>query len=322
MGYDKDRFLKEQPKIARLFTAARSKNRLGHAYLLFGDPSAPLKETALYLAKSLQCEKDTLACNSCPSCHRFNQGIHPDFLFIDGSQTAIKKADVDGISDRFAFTSLEEKHISSYVINHVENISSEAINALLKTLEEPAGNTVAFLTTDNKSRVLPTILSRCEPIQVESPDLLQVLDDYRGDYDKKEYYIVSNFAYSEEDKAELIEGKEFGLAYESAMDFLNALADDPSSAPFHFMNMAAKELKGSKCYTYFYSIIAMVFVLSSLNEPQGPLKEMAMKLKANFSDKLIKAALLTEEAKNKQAANLSFTLMGARIIRVLEGEKE
>src|SRR5574344_947698 len=313
MSYDKESFFQEQPRLAKFFTSAREQNRLSHAFLLYGEPSAPLKETALYLAKSLQCQNDVLACNSCSSCLRFNKGTHPDFLFIDGSKSPIKKADVDNIADFFALTSFEKNHVSSYIINHAENISVEAINALLKTLEEPSGNTVAFLTTDNKSRVLPTILSRCEAIEVKSPDLVKEVNDYKGDYDRTEYFIVSHFAYGEEDKAELIESKEFGAAYEDAMIYLRSLSETPKDSSFVLLNQVSQDLKGSKCYTYFYSVLAIVFWFAALDKKEGPLKEMAAKLSANFGERLLKAANLLQEARTKAPANLNFTLMCARL---------
>lgn len=53
-----------------------------------------------------------------------------------------------------------------YIINLVENMNVQAINSLLKFLEEPPANTYAFLTTENETKVLPTILSRCEKLRM------------------------------------------------------------------------------------------------------------------------------------------------------------
>ena len=84
-NYTKEEFLKEQSPLARLFISAKTNNHLSHAYLINGDYSSPLKESAIFLAKSLNCKESALACSSCNNCKKFDEGIHPDFIYIDGT---------------------------------------------------------------------------------------------------------------------------------------------------------------------------------------------------------------------------------------------
>lgn len=156
-----------QPLIFQTFGNALNNRNLSHAYLLLGEEGTPTKEVAMYLAQSLVCdEPNPFACDKCPSCHRFKEGAYTDFYFFDGAETSIKKENVLTLEKAFNMTSVEHKGVLLYVMNNVENMTVEAINALLKFLEEPAPHVYAFLTTSNVSNVLPTIQSRSQILRL------------------------------------------------------------------------------------------------------------------------------------------------------------
>lgn len=158
---------KYQPLVFQTFSNALNSNRLSHAYLLSGESGVPLKETAIYLAKSILCDHPTpFADLSCRTCRRIDEGQYPDFIFIDGSEGSIKKEDVAYLLSSFQQTAIEKKGLLVYVINELENMTVEAINSILKFLEEPPPSTFAILTTRNASKILPTIVSRCETIRM------------------------------------------------------------------------------------------------------------------------------------------------------------
>jgi DNA polymerase-3 subunit delta' len=320
MAYDKERFSQEQPILAKFFINAIEKKRLSNAYLLYGEPSAPLLESALFIAKSLECEKGPLACGLCPSCKRFAQNIHPDCKIFDGSQGLIKKSDIDTISEFYATTVLEKGHRSVYIINHIENITEEAINALLKTLEEPSGETVAILTTDNLDKVLPTILSRSEPLQVRSPDLVKEAVDYQGEQGQLIYFLVSHFAYDEDQKKAIIEskGKEFTSAYDLMMEYVDALIKKPTEATYLLMKDGPGKIKGNKCYNYFYSMLSLIFTQALQGNDTSPFKEITAGL-SSYEAVLPQAIALLNKAEAESQANMNFTFMLARLARIMEG---
>ena len=107
----KEEFLKEQSPLARLFISAKTNNHLSHAYLINGDYSSPLKESAIFLAKSLNCKESALACSSCNNCKKFDEGIHPDFIYIDGTLQTIKKDSINDLSSFFALSAFEKDHL-------------------------------------------------------------------------------------------------------------------------------------------------------------------------------------------------------------------
>lgn len=156
-----------QPVAYRSFAHALANHRIAHAYLLSGEAGVPLLKAATFFAKSLLCDHpNPLACEECRSCLRIDHRTYSDFIVIDGKDGQIKKGDVQAVVADFSKTPLEAKGIMIYVVNLVENMNVQAINSLLKFLEEPPAGTYAFLTCENEAKVLPTILSRCERIRL------------------------------------------------------------------------------------------------------------------------------------------------------------
>lgn len=156
-----------QPLLYQTFVNAISSGKLAHAYLLSGENGIPLLETATFIAKSLVCDNPSpLACDNCPSCRRIEHKTYADFAILDGKEGQIKKGDVQDIVGDFSKTAMESKGIMIYIINLVENMNVQAINSLLKFLEEPPAKTYAILTTENETKVLPTIISRCEKLRM------------------------------------------------------------------------------------------------------------------------------------------------------------
>ncbi len=184
-----------QPIIYQTFTNSLKNRTLSHAFLLVGNPGTPLYEVAKYLAKSILCDEPSpLACDSCITCMRIDSDNYPDIIKLDGSKATIKKEDVLNIESRFEKTAFETKGIMIYIINLVENMTLEAVNSVLKFLEEPESEVYAFLTTNNVNNVLPTIVSRCQTLPLKSLPREQVIGDAEGLLiDKQDAELLSYF---------------------------------------------------------------------------------------------------------------------------------
>ena len=174
-----DKYLKnKQPIIYQTFTNSLKNKTLSHAYLLVGNPGTPLMETAKFLAKTILCDDPSpLACSNCITCLRIESDNYPDVITLDGAKGTIKKDDVLNIESRFEKTAFETKGIMIYIINLVENMTLEAVNSILKFIEEPEGEVYAFLTTNNINNVLPTIVSRCQTLNLKSIDRKEIIQD-------------------------------------------------------------------------------------------------------------------------------------------------
>lgn len=237
-----------QPLVFQTFKNALESKRISHAYLLSGEKGVPLLETATYLAKSLLCDHpNPLACDECLSCKRINHHTYTDFILLDGREGQIKKGDVQEIVGDFSKTPLEAKGIMIYIINLVENMNVQAINSLLKFLEEPPANTYAFLTTENETKVLPTILSRCEKLRM----LLIPKDTIKNEAIKngvkeEDAELLVHFF----NNADILKEKSMDEGYLILKDLylktLDALAKESSSAIFEFENSILPALNEAK----------------------------------------------------------------------------
>ena len=172
-----EKYLREnQPVVYQTFVNALKNDTLSHAYLLVGNPGTPLFDVAKFLAKSILCDDPSpLACENCITCLRIDSENYPDVIMVDGSKATVKKDDILNIEDRFEKTAMESKGIMIYIINLVENMTVEAVNSMLKFLEEPDAVVYAFLTTNNENNVLPTILSRCQILHLKTIDRNKVI---------------------------------------------------------------------------------------------------------------------------------------------------
>lgn len=330
---DKETLLSKERKLATLFVNSRKKNRLSNAYLLYGTRNAPLKEVALYLAKSLSCERDLLACNQCDSCVRFDKGIHPDFYLIDGSVDTIKKESVKSLLSAFSLSALEKGHTLSYVIHRVDNITDEAANTLLKFLEEPREGQIAFLTTDNITRVLPTIRSRSIEVRVDPIDVETFYQDLQEttftDEKGKEIalpitalYVLSRLFPSKEEVRQLLSKDDsFRTGFDAAESFLNALARSERDGALSLLE-SAHQIKESACYNWMYLTIDTIFeeCLFSEGAADSPFADIERRLSKN-PEGLLRGKEIVRKALSLRQINLSNTAIAAELVRSISEEK-
>lgn len=223
---------KYQPTIYQTFVNCLSSHRLSHAYLLSGAPGTPLLEVAKYLAKTVLCDDPSpLACNSCITCLRVDDNNYPDFIVFDGSKETIKKDEVGNIETQFEKTAFESKGIMIYILHLVENMTTEAVNSILKFLEEPGNEIYAFLTTNNENNVLPTIISRCQVMRLKLIDRKEVIkESIENGVEQSQAELLSYFFNSAELVQECVEDEDkfenYKKAKEGLDDLLEALRKD------------------------------------------------------------------------------------------------
>ena len=126
-----------------------------------------LNECLKNYIKSIVCNTIPF-CNQCEYCQKVDSGTYRDLIIFDGSKQAIKKDDIVFIQDQFNLAPFEKSGKKIYVLMNVDNSTTEAMNSLLKFIEEPPKETYAILTTKNISKVIPTIRSRCQVFQLHS----------------------------------------------------------------------------------------------------------------------------------------------------------
>ena len=267
-----DKYLQEyQPVIYKTFVNALTTNKLSHAYLLSGSIGMPLKDTALFLAKSLICDNpNPLACNDCIICMRVDEGNYADLMVFDGENAKIKKGDIEKITSNFDKTALEEKGIMIYVLHLVETMTAVAVNSLLKFLEEPGKNIFAFLTTENESKLLPTIISRTQVLRFREIDREKVLKDAENiGVFAEDAEILSGFYNDAKTIKEIAESKDYEVAKQCLTDQLNSLIISPDDAVFtcqRFLVPSLKQISTTKLYIKMLTEIFKELLNLSVNE--------------------------------------------------------
>jgi len=168
--------------------------RLAHAYLITGPPQVGKMTLALNLAQILNCQGNCLPSERCRSCHRIANGTHSDVQIInrsgDNGSGTKKEISIGQIRDMQKTASLQpyEGKYRVFIIDGAEYLNEESSNCLLKTLEEPPDNVIIILLTITSSVLLPTILSRCQAIDLlpVQPQFIEkiLIDHWNADQDK------------------------------------------------------------------------------------------------------------------------------------------
>ncbi len=151
-----------QERVTRTLQNAIRTNRLVHAYLFAGHRGTGKTTTARILAKALNCVAGPTPTpdNTCPNCEAIGGGYSVDVIEIDAaSNRGIEE--IRELRDRIRLAPTEGRY-KVYIIDEAHMLTTEAANALLKTLEEPPAHAVLVLVTTEPHRLPPTILSRCQ----------------------------------------------------------------------------------------------------------------------------------------------------------------
>lgn len=160
--------------------------KVSHAYLFSGPEGVGKKLFATHFAKTLNCEeKGILPCEACNSCIKISKSLHPDVKVVstDGKQIKIDK--IKELTNFIQSPPFEGQY-KIVIIDDAHKMNPKASNALLKTLEEPASNSIIILVTELVKNLLPTIVSRCIKInftKIEDDDLTKILIDKGYDID-------------------------------------------------------------------------------------------------------------------------------------------
>jgi DNA polymerase III subunit gamma/tau len=151
-----------QEHITRTLSNAIRSNRIAHAYLFTGVRGVGKTTAARILAKALNCEKGPTPnpCNQCSACAEITSGNCIDVLEIDGASNR----GIDEIRQIIENVRYQpaQCRFKIYVIDEVHQVTRDAFNALLKTLEEPPSSVKFILATTEPHRLPETILSRCQ----------------------------------------------------------------------------------------------------------------------------------------------------------------
>jgi len=177
-----------QDKILALMDYSLKTNAIAHAYILVGPRHVGKGTLAINFAQALNCDGPELPCGQCRSCQRILEGKHADVTPIGlDSRTEISIDDIRGLQ-RLANLPPYEGKCKVFIIDDAEYLSTEAANSLLKILEEPPQKVVWLLLATEEEHLLPTIISRCQRLELKPVPSEQVqeilINSYNVDADK------------------------------------------------------------------------------------------------------------------------------------------
>ncbi|PJI10232.1 MULTISPECIES: DNA polymerase III subunit gamma/tau [Clostridium] len=151
-----------QDHITKILKNQIKSGQVSHAYLLCGTRGTGKTTSAKIIAKAVNCLSpvDGEPCGECEMCRKIQQGTCPDIMELDAaSNNGVE--DIRGIISSLMYPPVEAKY-KVYILDEVHMLSMGAVNAFLKTLEEPPKNVIFILATTDPQKLPVTILSRCQ----------------------------------------------------------------------------------------------------------------------------------------------------------------
>ncbi|MFH0827397.1 MAG: DNA polymerase III subunit delta' [Candidatus Omnitrophota bacterium] len=157
--------------------------RLQGGLLFTGPQGVGKKLMAETLAKAVNCEQlQTDSCDRCVSCLKIDRHVHPDIHLIESDESEIKIDDIRQLQREICLRPYEAR-FKVFILNDAHRLTAEASGALLKTLEEPPGNSLIILISDKPVLLFKTVVSRCKTVRfrpLEQERLQEVLINKHG----------------------------------------------------------------------------------------------------------------------------------------------
>jgi len=169
-----------QEHVVQTLTNSIKGNNISHAYLFSGPRGSGKTTIARIFAKAINCSSPVNGfepCDKCSSCLEIMQGNSMDLIEIDAaSHRGID--DVRELREGIKFAPVKSKY-KIFIIDECHQLSKDASNALLKTLEEPPAHAIFILATTESHKMIPTILSRCQKFdfkRLQVPEIIKKLE--------------------------------------------------------------------------------------------------------------------------------------------------
>lgn len=212
----------------------------GHAYLIVSADSEALRQLFQMVAATAFCPYG--GCLECAECQKVFHFNHPDIKHVNLLNEKIGVAEVAKITADAQLKSFLGGN-KLFMVYNAEQMNDAAQNKLLKTLEEPPGQTIFFLGTSNETKILDTIKSRSRKIYIDIFDDKTVYDAVFGETENAEKArLAAAYADGLLSKAfEIAENENFSDAYKSAVRMLRDMKSAPDFAKFVSASVFAKD---------------------------------------------------------------------------------
>lgn len=259
-------------------------DKMAHSYLFLGNEGIGKKWVALQFAKAINCLTEEVekgdACDHCSSCKKIDHLLHPDVLLIEPEGQTLKVDQVRQMQRELAYRPYEGKR-RVCILTAADRMAPNMSNILLKTLEEPPLHTMIILLANNPRLLLPTILSRCQPIRfnpLPNPMVAKWLMEQKG-LNEEEAHLLSYLSEGSPGKAMEIREEIHQVPREELLKGLVGL----KSLSFEKMGSWAESLP-----SYRENLVLILEVAKTL------LRDLTMMKTLKNGSKLIHSDLLQE----------------------------
>lgn len=216
-----DEIVEQKAAVATLRKTVQT-GKIGHAYLFCGQRGTGKTSIARVFARAINCENPVNGnpCNECAICKGITDGSLMDVIEIDAASNR-SIDNIRSICEEVSYAPSRARY-KVYIIDEVHMITTEAFNALLKTLEEPPAHAVFLFATTEPHQIPPTILSRCQRFDFRRISVGAIKDRLR--------YICE---------------KENINASEDALDLIASMSDGAMRDAISFLDQAAAMASGA-----------------------------------------------------------------------------
>jgi DNA polymerase III subunit delta' len=210
-----------------IFRRSLRAGKMAHAYIFEGQEGTGRRKTALALVQALFCQQlPDDACGLCPSCRKVAAGNHGDIHFVEPlpDKRDISISQLRDIQRELSLRPYEAPR-KACIMEPADRMNTNSANSFLKTLEEPPGNAIIILLTENADILLPTIRSRCQLVRFSplSPEHVCLILEHQGT-DRTAASLLAQMSDGSVQKAIGLDNEALSERRESIIKYFTALS--------------------------------------------------------------------------------------------------
>lgn len=308
-----------QPFLTKHFAKLIRENKLVHAYLLSGAEGTGKIELAKWVAKGIFClnSQNGVPCLKCSECNRIENNNHPDVVTIMPDGLSIKVEQIRYLKSEFNKSGVESDR-KVFIIQDAQKMSIGAANSLLKFLEEPSGNITAFLLTSEPQKLLPTIISRCQEVEMQQLTSGQLEQELISEgISEKNSHILANLAQSVVEAKKINDNENFDKILATVNNWYQKLLRKDLLSFVMIQSKIIGLIQNKEDQNLVLQVIILT-VRDTVLERFGLTEEIVFKENIDFiqqnttqitNDKLVNGLNLVVESNRKLASNISMQNM-------------